>query len=96
MWCGIASEIHIDGLNADDAAEEEANTCACDLLIPREAWAASVRKGSQGGADVVRFAMDVGMAPGIVVGRLQHEGLIAWSALNDLKVRFGWADDDST
>jgi addiction module HigA family antidote len=87
-------EIHIDGLNGGDAAEEEANTFARDVLIPPGAWAAFVQEGALGRADVMRFARDVGIAPGIVVGRLQHEGLIAWTALNDLKVRFGWTGDD--
>jgi hypothetical protein len=35
------------------------------------------------------FAQQAGMHPGIVVGRLQHEGLIDRSWMNDLKVSFG-------
>jgi hypothetical protein len=29
--------------------------------------------------DVEKFAMEIGIAPGIVVGRLHHEGLWEWS-----------------
>lgn len=42
-------------------------------------------------ADVVRgFAERIGVAPGIVVGRLQHDGLLPYSVLNGLKVKFSW------
>jgi hypothetical protein len=38
----------------------------------------------------IAVATRVGVAPGIVVGRMQKEGLIDWSHLNDLKVRYEW------
>ena len=38
-----------------------------------------------------QFAKEVDIHPGIVVGRLQHEGVLAHGALNDLKVRYRWA-----
>ena len=31
-----------------------------------------------------------GIAPGIVVGRLQHEGQLPWNHLNHLKLRLEW------
>ena len=31
-----------------------------------------------------------GIAPGIVVGMLQHAGLIPWSHLNGLKISLEW------
>ena len=39
---------------------------------------------------VQEFATQQGIAPGIVVGRLQHEGRIPWNRLNKLKVRLKW------
>jgi len=36
-------------------------------------------------ADVQAFARSVGIAPGIVVGRLQHDGIIGFNQLNGLK-----------
>ena len=33
------------------------------------------------------IAADVGIAPGIIVGRLQHERFISWSSLNHLKAK---------
>lgn len=87
-------EMHIDGLDGDDHAEEEANRFASDLLVPPDAWAVFLGEGVPDRADVLRFAEKVGIAPGIIVGRLQHERLIPWNALNDLRVRFRWAGAD--
>jgi len=87
-------ETHIDGIDGNEPAEAEANRFASDLLIPAEAWAAFLEGNDRSRSAVVRFAEEVGIAPGIVVGRLQHEQLIPWgSNLNALKVRFRWSDD---
>lgn len=41
---------------------------------------------------IERFAQDVGVAPGIVMGRLQHETRIRRHiALNSLKVHYRWS-----
>jgi len=84
-------EIHIDGIDGDEPAELEANTFASDFLIPPEAWAAFLEGDHRSQTAVVRFARDIGIAPGIVVGRLQHDELVPWqSSLNSLKVRLRW------
>lgn len=36
------------------------------------------------------FAEEQGIAPGIVVGMLQHNGFFPWTHLNALKVRLDW------
>ncbi len=73
-------------------ADEEANKWAADFLVPPRAWARFVDSASFSQADVARFADEQGIAPSIVVGRLQHEGLVPWSSLNLLKVRLQWGD----
>jgi HTH-type transcriptional regulator/antitoxin HigA len=88
-------EVHIDGLGGDDQAEEEANRFASDTLIPPDAWREFIGAGIPSRDDIVRFAGQIGIAPGIVVGRLQHERLIDWSSFNDLKVRFTWTEDET-
>ena len=35
--------------------------------------------------EIERFAAKIGIAPGIVVGRLQHDGLMSWKFNNSLK-----------
>jgi addiction module HigA family antidote len=72
--------------SAGPKEEAEANTWAADFLIPSAAMRA-FRMGFTGSeAEVRNFAHSLGIAPGIVVGQLQHEKVIAHSALNKLKV----------
>lgn len=71
--------------------EHEANRFASDLLIPAAAWSPFERARDFSGASVKRFAAKQGIAPGIVVGRLQHQQAIPFSFLNDLKERLEWA-----
>jgi HTH-type transcriptional regulator/antitoxin HigA len=83
----------IDGLDGlEPELEAEADAFARDLLIPSRR--APELLGLKTAAAVRRFARSVGIHPGIVVGRLQHEGVIAPSYLNELKVRYRWSDDD--
>jgi len=41
---------------------------------------------------VEAFARKIGIAPGIVVGRLQREQVIDYSQFNGLKQRLQWAE----
>jgi len=43
-------------------------------------------------ADVATFAERVGIAPSIVVGRLQRDGVIPHNWMQDLKTRLDWAE----
>jgi plasmid maintenance system antidote protein VapI len=81
-------ETYIDISYSDDPQEKNANQFARDLLIPpsQSQKLSSLRTRSE----VVAFANQIGIAPGIVVGRLQHEKMIAYSYLNDLKDTFNW------
>ncbi len=70
---------------AEAEAEAEADEWASNTLIPSKAWATFV-EGSPRSERVIRaFADQQGIAPGIVVGRLQHGGHLPWSHLNKLK-----------
>lgn len=82
--------IFIDMLRGAGSAgpkeEAEANTWAADFLIPSAAMR-TFRLGFTGTeAEVRGFARTLGIAPGIVVGQLQHEKIIPHSALNKLRV----------
>jgi HTH-type transcriptional regulator / antitoxin HigA len=81
------TEVWIEGRPgaADDPREAEADRFARNLLIP-ERDAAELRWLSS--PDSVReYAASIGIAPGIVVGRLQHDDRWAKSRGNDLKRR---------
>lgn len=71
---------------ADSVEEREANDWARNFLIP--ARYTPQLAGLRTKAAVCDFAGAIGTHPGIVVGRLQHDGLIDPSWMNDLRVSF--------
>jgi HTH-type transcriptional regulator / antitoxin HigA len=73
--------------------EEEANSFARSTLIPDEYTAALA--GVQTYAEVRRLAERIGVHPGIVAGRLQHDGLKPYSfGLPELFVSLAISDGD--
>ena len=85
-------DVFIDGPSAtSDQQEGEANTFARDILIAPEQYAAFVRGGDLSRDAVVAFAKQIALAPGIVVGRLQHEKLLEYGRLTDLFRPLKWS-----
>lgn len=81
------------GRVAGTTEEEErvADAFARDVLIPPEAYALlAVRSKTR--SSVESFANEIGIAPGIVVGRLQKDGYLPYSQLNSLKVRYQFVE----
>lgn len=75
--------------DAQDQREAKANAFAQDVLIPPAEYAAFRRRvGPPSRREVVAFAGKLGIAPSIVVGHLQHDGLLPRSHLNGLRARF--------
>jgi len=86
--------LFVAGLNGlDEKHEAEADRFARDLLIPPAA-ARALANRSWAKAEVRRFAAEIEVAPGIVVGRLQKEGRLPWSQMNDLKLYYEWTPSD--
>lgn len=76
------NHIHI---HYEHDAEDEANALATDLLVPNDLYRDFVEKRPyQQKQEITGFARRVGVAPGIIVGRLQHDGLLAHSSHRDL------------
>lgn len=73
--------------------EDEANAFAAQRLIPQTAFT-QFRALKPSRERILTFASQIGIAPGIVVGRMQKESLIAWSEFNDLKIRYAWRNSD--
>ena len=74
----------------DDEHEHEANAFARDqLIVPAdfERLRAHRRRGYYSAEMIERFAAEIGIAPGIVVGRLQHDNELQKTHLNGLKKR---------
>jgi len=84
----IVIEIEGDTLESDD--EVKANKFAQSILIPPRDFARIMTPPRPSAARIRLFARDIGIAPGIVVGQLQHAGRIPWSWHKDLKRTFEW------
>lgn len=74
-------------INEGEIKEQEANRFAADLLIPPADLSRLLVGGRPTLAQVETFALAIGIAPGIVVGRLQREGVYPHSVGNQLKRR---------
>ena len=93
-------QVFIDGIRGTAAAgeseeceaETEADAWARDFLIPRAAWEKFASSFLGRAAEVRLFAEEQGIAPGIIVGRLQKENLLSWSRLNRLKRKLEWSE----
>jgi HTH-type transcriptional regulator / antitoxin HigA len=80
----------IDGRAAQETDKEtEADAFSASVLIPWK-YLDELHALRPKMKDVVRFAVSLNIAPGIVVGQMQHLGLLAPSQLNRLKRRFVW------
>lgn len=80
----------IDGEAAQDSKyEREANAFAASTLIPprEQERLLNLRPRMR---EIVRFAVSIGISPGIVVGQLQHHEIIGPGQLNGLKRRYTW------
>lgn len=71
--------------------ESEANDFARSVLIPA-AYNEEFLNLPLNHRAVISFSRRIGVAPGIVVGQLQHEGRIGFDWLNKLKRQYSWSD----
>ena len=69
--------------------EREADGFAADMLIPAGQTRAMQYLKDQ--SAIVRFAAALNIAPSLVVGRMQHDGLRPRAYCNDLKRKVEWA-----
>jgi len=86
-------ETYIDSQHTDDPREQRANEFAANFLIPKK-QAKSLEGLGSDRAKIIPFAETLGIAPGIVVGRMQYEGIIPHNRphLNSLKVPLEWSE----
>ncbi len=74
---------------ASDPAEARANGFARDLLV-EDRWIALLRSAGPTESAVREVAREADVAPGILVGRLQHDGVLDRHQLNSLKKSIRW------
>ncbi len=80
----------INDVGAHSGVEAEADAFAAQTLIPRRYEADLAELETE--RDVEQFADSLGIAPGIVVGRLQHDQRWPFKRGNNLKQRFVFTD----
>ena len=85
-------ELFLEGTNGLDVEKEnEANIFAENELIPKKEFSQFIDNGAFTKASIREFANSIGIAPGIIVGNLQHnKKLLRPDFCNDLKQRFEW------
>ena len=75
-----------------DPREAEADAFAREWLIPSRDYERFCANGDFSIAAIRRFAGRIGIAPGIAVGRLQHDRKVPFSLANQLKRQLDFAD----
>lgn len=80
-----------DGSEVSLKEEHEANLFAKDILIPPESRAEFLSL-QPNRSEIMKFAVKIGISRGIVVGQLQHQGILLPSQLNSLKRRYSLED----
>ena len=95
FWFSLFHELahivlgHIGNINGTtDQDEKDADKWSGDTLIDPTEFAAFKCGRDYSERNVLAFARKQKIAPGIVVGRMQREGMIKYSVLNDLKVQY--------
>lgn len=74
-----------------DGVEDEADAWAEETLVGSQRLAVFKATKPRSERAVKEFAQQVGIHPGIIVGMLQHSGILPYKNLNGLKERFEWA-----
>ena len=90
ILCHSKKLIFLDEQDMESSEEEEwANQFAADMLIPSRMYDSFVAEGKYTmSAAIQTFAQQLGIAAGIIVGRLQHDSIIPFKSFNYLKRRF--------
>lgn len=76
---------------SEDLSEKEANEYAANVIVPTPYRDELLALGGSR-FPIIQFAKKVGVAPGLVVGQLQHEGVIGFHQMQHLKRRYRWSN----
>jgi len=82
-------EKFVDSINEEKTEKEkEADSFAANILIDKNDYEKFTSKNEFDKKSIIDFANKIKIAPGIVVGRLQHNKFISFKTHNDLKVKY--------
>jgi len=83
-------DVFVEGAGGDPVKEKQANRFAERWLIPEDQLQLFMHSGQRSIRAIEGFAREMGIAPGIIVGRLQHEGHLPRNHCNHLKRSLEW------
>jgi Zn-dependent peptidase ImmA (M78 family) len=72
----------------DTIKEKEADVFAANFLIAPRDWQRFIANNSLNKKAINQFAEQLGIHPGIIVGRMQHEQITSYQNYNDLKEKY--------
>lgn len=85
----VSSDKKQDIIKMDKMLEEEADRFAQDFLIPEDKYKDFIYENSRFSETIIRkFANDIEIHPGIVVGRLQRDKYIGYDKCNSLREKY--------
>ena len=76
----------LEGISCED--ETETDNFARECLIPSKSFEEFVNNNSFIKKSIIDFSKKIGIASGIVIGRLQKERFIPFNRFNDLKTKY--------
>lgn len=86
------NEVFLEGKDHVGKEEDEANQFSGNFLIPSDAYP-RIAMGPFTASAIREFARSVGIAPSVVLGRLQREKKIGYGGpLESLRVRYQWEE----
>lgn len=94
FWFSLFHEIchiirgHINTSQTTKEQEDEADAFARDVLISPEQYQAFIGANCFSKDCIIAFAHTIGIAPGIVLGRLQKENFVPYNRFNELKTKY--------
>jgi len=87
--------LELDKEKENSVKELEANNFAAEVLIPYY-LKDELYKIKSNKKKIVGLSMKAGVSPGIIVGQMQHLGIIKFEYLNGYKRRYKWSDINET
>jgi len=86
--CGHISNIK----DSSESNEEEADKFAQKTLIPDKQYDNFIKRGIFTQSEITYFSSLIGVAPWVVLGRLQKENRVPYNYYNSLKIKYVFAD----
>lgn len=84
--------VHIEddlALRSQDQEEIDANIFAAEILVPSR-YRDELKSLKRDKWSIAKFASRLGVSPGIVIGQMQHLGILKYGYLNGFKRRYSW------